>query len=48
MFMYNSIDIQYDAQLHYSQSKGVKWRPCLSLVASTYNITECIQFLYSL
>lgn len=48
--MYNIIDVQYDAQLHYSQSKGEnssKLRPCLSLVASTYNITECIQFMYS-
>lgn len=51
MFMYNVIDVQYDAQLHYSQNKGnnsSKLRPCLSLVAPTYNITECIQFLYSL
>lgn len=51
MFVYNVIDVQYDAQLHYSQSKGEnssKLPPCLSLVASTYYITERIQFLFSL
>lgn len=51
MFMYNIIDVQCDVQWHHSQSKGEnssKLPPCVSLVALTYNITECIKFLHSL